>query len=42
MHFFHVSVTQGRRLNANKIYTRQSLLNFYPRRDASKQSRRLQ
>ena len=25
---------QGRRLNANKIYTRQSLLNFYSCRDA--------
>ena len=25
---------QGRRLNANKIYTRQSLLNFYSCQDA--------
>ena len=39
MHFFHVSVTQDGRLNANKIYTRQSLRKLQSELPAYLQSR---
>ena len=39
MHFFHVPVTQDGRLNANKIYTRQSLRKLQSELPAYLQSR---